>query len=328
MAPGTQEPDSAGVMLPDPDYRAVAAAYRRIAPHVRRTPVFTSTTLNDRVGVPVYFKCENLQRTGAFKMRGATNALLVRETEARARGVMTHSSGNHGAALALAARLLGIAATVVMPADAPGVKKAAVLRYGARVVECGPTLADRETALAEVGRASGALFIPPYDDPDVIAGQGTAALEFVHEIPALASLWVPVGGGGLASGTALVGAAHGVEIVGAEPVLADDAYRSLTTGVRQGALPPRTIADGLRGALGHHTFRMLRNHGVSIVCVSEAAIVDAQRLLWQVLKLVVEPSGAVPLAALLMTAQQNQGRGVTQAVGVILSGGNTDFPGG
>jgi threonine dehydratase len=304
---------------PDPDFRSVAAACRRIAPYVHRTPVFTSRSIAGRVGAPVYFKCENLQRTGSFKMRGATHALLARLEVARACGVVTHSSGNHGAALALAARTLGVAATVVVPGSAPAIKRDAVLRYGARVVECGPTLADREAALEAAQRVSGALFVPPYDDPDVIAGQGTAALELIHEVPSLDTVWVPVGGGGLASGTLLACAAHGVAVRGAEPELADDAYRSLASGVRQPAPEPQTVADGLRGALGEYTFRILRAHDLRIHRVSEAAIIEAQRLVWNVLKLVVEPSGAVALAALLEA-------GATAPAGVILSGGNAAFP--
>lgn len=298
----------------------VLASARRIGPYVHRTPVLTSRSIDARVGAPVHFKCENFQRSGSFKLRGALAALTASLDEFRARGAATHSSGNHGAALALAGRVLGVAVTVVVPEAASAFKRQAVSRYGARVVGCGPTLAEREQALAAVCAESGALFVPPYDHPDVIAGQGTAALELLADAPGLGALWVPVGGGGLAGGTVLVGEASGVAVHAGEPELADDAYRSLASGTRQPAPPPVTVADGLRTALGEINFRLLSDYGLAVTRVSEAAIVDAQRLIWNCLKVVVEPSSAVPLAALL--AEPPEG-----PVGLILSGGNVDLPG-
>ncbi len=305
--------------MTDPDAAAVLRAARRIAPYVHRTPVFTSRSLDARVGAPVHFKCENFQRSGSFKLRGAANGLLESLEEARRRGVVTHSSGNHAAALALAARLLDVEATVIMPETASEAKRQAARRYGARVIGCGPTLADREAALQSFVSAHGALFVPPYDHPDVVAGQGTAALELMAQVPELAAIWVPVGGGGLASGTVLVAGAAGVTVRAGEPELADDAYRGLACGQRQPAPPPLTVADGLRTALGALNFRILHRYGLAVTRVSEDAIVEAQRLIWNVLKVVVEPSSAVPLAALLEV-------GADEPTGVILSGGNVALP--
>lgn len=303
-----------------PDVAAVVAAAGRIAPHVQRTPVLTSASIDALAGAPVHFKCEPFQRSGSFKLRGALSAVTADLDAARRRGVVTHSSGNHGAALALAGRLLDVAVTVVVPAGASAFKRAAVVRYGARLVDCGPTLADREAALAEVQADSGALFVPPYDHADVIAGQGTATLELLDQVPEIRSVWVPVGGGGLAAGAALVGADAGVAVLAGEPELADDAYRSLASGERQPAPPPRTVADGLRTALGVLNFAILRDYGLAVVRVSEQEIVDAQRLIWNRLKVVAEPSAAVPLAALLK-------HGADGPAGVVLSGGNVDLPG-
>jgi threonine dehydratase len=301
-----------------PGIEMVLAAAGRIAPHVHRTPVLTSRSIDEQVGARVYFKCENFQRTGSFKLRGALAALTVALDEARRFGVITHSSGNHGSALALAGRLLGVPVTVVVPALASAFKREAVRRYGAVVVDCGPTLEDREAALAAHQAAHGALFIPPYDHPDIIAGQGTAALELVAEVPEATAIWVPVGGGGLASGTVLVGRAAGVAVRGGEPELADDAHRSLASGIRHPAMPPRTVADGLRTALGELNFRILTDYALPIVRVPEQAILDAQKLIWNCLKIVAEPSSAVPLAALLAT-------GAEAPVGLIVSGGNVDL---
>lgn len=303
-----------------PDLAAVVAATGRIAPYVQRTPVLTSASIDFLAGAPVHFKCEPFQRSGSFKLRGALAAVTADLDAARRRGVVTHSSGNHGAALALAGRMLEVAVTVVVPAGASAFKRASVVRYGARLVDCGPTLADREAALAEVQAGSGALFVPPYDHPEVIAGQGTATLELLDQAPEIRSVWVPVGGGGLAAGAVLVGSDAGVAVFAGEPELADDAYRSLVSGERQPAPPPRTVADGLRTALGVLNFAILRDYGLPVVRVSEQEIVDAQRLIWNRLKVVVEPSAAVPLAALLK-------HGADRPAGVVLSGGNVDLPG-
>lgn len=302
---------------------AVTAAAVRIAPYIHFTPVLHSRSIDREAGCPVFFKCENFQRSGSFKLRGALSALTAElernPDQTRKRGVMTHSSGNHGAALALAGRLLGLPVTVVMPANAADFKRRAVQRYGGRVVECGPTLADREATLDALLVREDALFVPPYDHPQVVAGQGTAALEFLEQTPELAAIWVPIGGGGLASGTVLASAHTAVRVLAGEPELADDAYRGLRSGVRQPALPPLTMADGLRTALGTLNFDILHDYGLGITRVSEQAIVDAQRLMWNCLKIVAEPSSAVPLAALLEA-------GCDGAAGIIVSGGNVDLP--
>ena len=308
-----------------PDFEDVRAAHARIRERVHRTPVMTCRTLDAMVGARLFFKCENLQRVGAFKFRGATHAVLCLDQAAAARGVVTHSSGNHAQALALAARERGIPATVVMPEGSPAVKVAAVRGYGARVVFCANTLAAREQACAEVQAASGATLVHAYDDARVIAGQGTAALELLEEVGPLDMVVAPVGGGGLMAGTAL--AVHGLapeaRVWGAEPALADDAARSLASGALQPPLPPVSVADGLRTALCPRTFAILRQHLEGIGTCPEDSILPAARLLGERMKLVVEPSGAVPLACLLEGTVP--GRGLR--VGVLLSGGNVDLGG-
>ncbi len=280
----------------------------------------TSATLNAQLGLAATFKCENLQKVGAFKARGATNAVLSLDDATASRGVLTHSSGNHGAALAFAAAIRGVPCTVVMPEDAPTVKFDAVADYGARIVRC--TQSDREEAAAREQAATGATFIHPFEDPNVIAGQGTAALELLEERPDLEVVIAPIGGGGLLSGTALVCAEAGIETIGAEPEAVDDAYRSLMSGVRQPRVPnPETLGDGLLTGIGALAFDILQRLGVTIQLVDEAAIVDAARFHLERMKLVVEPSGATGLAALRRLAPQWQGK----RIGVIISGGNTDF---
>ncbi len=296
-------------------------ASARLAKVVRRTPVETCRTLDERAGASLFFKCEHLQRGGAFKLRGASNAVLsLSETEAT-RGVATHSSGNHAAALALAARRRGVEATIVMPVDAPAIKRAAVEEYGARIVPCGPTLADREATLAAVVEMSGATVVHPYDDARVIAGQATAARELFEQVPELDVVIAPVGGGGLLSGTALAARYFSPRtlVVGAEPALADDAAESLRLGVRQGQRPPRTIADGLRTALGALPFAILRASKVPIEVVPEAAIVAAMRMTWERAKMPIEASAAVAVAV------ATSGRYAGKRVGVVLSGGNVDL---
>jgi len=301
----------------------VLAARERLDGRVHQTPVYASRSLDALVGCSIVFKCENLQRSGSFKARGALNTLLQLDADELRLGVATHSSGNHGAALAMAAQDLGIAATIVVPANAPATKRSAIAAYGAQIVECGPTLAEREAALAEVVAATGAIFVAPYNDSRVIAGQGTTALELIESHPAVEQIWVPVGGGGLASGCVLVAQNTGVRVVASEPELADDAFRSLASGELQPALPPRTIADGLRTALGPLNFEILRDYALTIHRVSEAEISAAQKLLMQRLKLVVEPSAAVPFAGLLNLSRQRQLD--ARCVGVILTGGNTQL---
>ena len=299
----------------------VREAAMRIAPWVHRTPVLSSSRLDERAGATLFFKCENLQRVGAFKARGATSAVLRLDGPARERGVVTHSSGNHAAALALAARNAGIPAWVVMPRNAPLPKVESVRRLGGEIVFCEPTLEAREATCAEVGARTGATLVHPYDDHAVIAGQGTATLELREQVEALDAVVVPVGGGGLLAGTSVVGRAFGFDVYGAEPEAVDDAARSLATGVRQPPTGGTTVADGLRTALGVRPFEIIRRNVTDIATVSDEQIVAAMRLVWEVMKIVIEPSSAVPVAALLERRLPAAGR----RVGVILTGGNVDL---
>ena len=310
-------------MTSSPTFADIQRAAERIEPYAHRTPVFTCSSLNEMLGAHLFFKCENFQKVGAFKFRGACNAVFsLSDAEAR-RGVATHSSGNHGAALALAARLRDIPAHIVMPTNAPAIKQAAVAGYGGRIVFCEPTQAARESTLVDVAQETGASFIPPYNDARVIAGQGTAALELCEDVAGLDVVMAPVGGGGLISGTALTVAALAstTRVIAAEPAGADDAYRSLQTGQIQPSLNPQTIADGLRTSLGDLTFAIIQRHVEQIVTVSEAAIVNAMRHVWERMKIIIEPSAAVPVAALLEKRIDLSGL----RIGIILSGGNADL---
>jgi len=302
------------------DVRRAAA---RIAGQAHRTPVLSCRGLDEMAGAHLFFKCENLQRVGAFKFRGATNAVRSLGDEEAARGVATHSSGNHAAALALAARLRGVPAFVVMPRTAPAVKRAAVAGYGARIVPCEPTLAARESTLAEVVRDTGAAVVHPYNDPRVIAGQGTAALELLEEVPRLDVVMAPVGGGGLLSGTAIAarGLRPDVRVIGTEPAGADDACRSLAAGRILPSVDPRTVCDGLLTSLCPLTFAAIRAHVERIVTVADDAIVRAMRHVLERMKIVIEPSSAVPVAVALEKAVDLRGL----RVGIILSGGNVDL---
>jgi threonine dehydratase len=302
-----------------PTYDDVLAAAQRIKPFVHRTPVLTSATLNGKVQSEVFFKCENLQKVGAFKARGATNAVMSLTQAAAAGGVATHSSGNHGQALAYAAAVRGIPAWVVMPDHAPAVKVEAVRGYGAEVVFC--QQADREKRTGELATETGATLIHPFDNSAVIAGQGTAALELLDEIQNLDVVVAPVGGGGLLGGTSVVARAigSGIRVVGGEPEAVDDAFRSIRDGVLHPAVPePETLADGLLTGLGERNFALLAGQ-VEIVTVTEDEIVAAARFFVERMKIVVEPSGAVSLAAV----RKMDVAGLR--VGVIVSGGNTDF---
>lgn len=310
------------------DYAAtlesIRAAREVIAPHAHKTPIFTSSTLSRMAGRKLFFKCENLQRGGAFKIRGAVSAVMRLPDEVAKKGVVTHSSGNHAQALALAAKIRGIPAHVVMPTNALAVKRDAVLGYGARVVPCEPTLAARERTAREVCEDSGASLIPPYDHPDVIAGQGTLALELLEQVPELEAVIAPIGGGGLVSGIALAVKAlsPSVAVFGAEPAGADDAARSKAGGELVPQTDPHTIADGLRAGLGRHTWPVVRDKVDRIVTVGDDEIVAAMRLVFERMKLVVEPSGAVSVAAALsdvLRSMPGLGR-----VGVVISGGNVD----
>lgn len=299
-------------------------AHERIRPLVHETPVLTSRQLDALSGARLFFKCENLQRVGAFKMRGAANAILQLTDTEKEKGVTTHSSGNHAQALALAAREAGIAAYIVMPRTAPAVKVAAVGDYGAEIIFCEPTLQARESTLAEVQARTGATFIPPYNHPHIIEGQATAAMELFEQVEGpLDAIFTPVGGGGLLSGSILAAQAFSpqTEVWAGEPSGADDAYRSWQAGKLIPQSGPNTLADGLLTSLGELTFAVIHKGVKGIITVSDEEIVAAMRLLWERMKLVVEPSGAVPLAALLKEKEQFAGKNI----GIILSGGNVDL---
>ena len=306
-----------------PSFEQVRAAAARIAPHARVTPVLRSAALDALAGAELHFKAEHLQRGGAFKFRGACNAVWSLDDETAARGVVTHSSGNHGNALALAAATRGIAAHVVVPEGAVRAKLEAIERAGAILHRCAPTQAAREAMCAEVQRATGAELVHPYADTRVMAGQGTLALELLQQAPGLDALITPVGGGGLASGVAI--AAHAINpalsLFGAEPLGADDAARSLAHGTRVTTVVPDTICDGLRALVGERNLDALRTHRVEVITVSDAETIAAMQLLWSELKQVVEVSSATVLAAILKQPQRFAGR----RVGVVLTGGNVDL---
>jgi threonine dehydratase len=310
-------------MSAGPNLDAVREAQRRIAPHVHRTPVLTSASLDERAGARLFFKCENLQRTGSFKMRGATNAVFSLLDAEAGRGVLTHSSGNHAAAIALAARRRGIPAWIVMPSNAPHTKRRAVEDYGGRVTECEPNLASREAVAVALQQKTGARLIHPYNDEAVIAGQATAALELLEEIPGLDMIVAPVSGGGLLSGTAIVARSlnPGIRVIGAEPANADDAHRSFAAGHIEPAAKTETIADGLRATLCPLTFAILRDRVDEIALVAEEEILPAMLFIWERLKLVIEPSSAVAVVPVLERRVNAAGR----KVGIILSGGNLDL---
>ena len=308
---------------PDVTLEDIRAAQDRIAGRVLCTPVIESALIDEQCGAYLHFKCENLQEMGAFKTRGASNAIFARPDADLRAGVVTHSSGNHGAAVARAARLRGIAARVVMPRNSSPAKLAAVRAYGGEITLCEPTVAARESAAASIVAETGALFIHPYDDPDVIAGQGTIALELLEQVPQISWLLCPIGGGGLASGLAVAAKSlrPDIKVVAVEPAGADDAWRSFKSGVLAPAAPTNTIADGLRGALSARTFALIRTHVDAMVTVDEPAIVRAMRELWQQLHIVVEPSSAVAFAAVLERKLELGGA----HVGIVLTGGNVDL---
>jgi threonine dehydratase len=305
------------------DFDAIRAAARRIEGKVRRTPVLRCPELETELGGEVHFKCENFQEMGAFKLRGASNAVLSLPDAALQKGVATHSSGNHGTALALAARRRGVKCCVVMPDNASDYKKRAVAEYGADIIYCESTQAGREQALAEYVARSGASVIHPYNDAAVMAGQGTAALELHEQVPDLDMVMAPVGGGGLLSGTAVAtrALAPKAKVYGAEPLGADDAWRSLRAGHIEPVAHTHTIADGLRATIGPLTFRVLQAETDELVRVEEQDILDAMRYIWERMKVVIEPSSAVPVAALRRGLVPVRGR----RAGIILSGGNVDL---
>lgn len=301
----------------------IESAYSRIRPYVHHTPVLTSVQLNELFGCELYFKCENFQKVGAFKFRGATNAVLSLTSEDKERGVVTHSSGNHAAALALAARMNGIKAYIVMPESAPEVKKNAVAGYGADITFCKPTLEAREETTKHIMAKTGATLIHPYDNFNVICGQGTAALELLEEKKDLDTIIAPVGGGGLMSGTStyVKGKNRNIEVIGAEPFNANDAYISFTTGVLTPSMNPQTCADGLLTSLSELTFSIIRNNVDHIYTVKEESIISCMLLVWERMKIIIEPSSATVLAVV----KENQELFAGRKLGLIVSGGNVDF---
>lgn len=298
-------------------------AHERIRPYIHRTPVLTSQFLNALTGAELFFKCENLQKAGAFKARGASNAVFGLTDEQAKRGVATHSSGNHGTCLSYAAGRRGIPCTVVMPHTAPQAKKDAVRGYGGVVVECEPSTSSREAVFAEVVAKTGAEFVHPYNDPRVIAGQGTCSKELLEQVEGLDAVIAPIGGGGMISGTCLTlsNLAPEVKIYAAEPEQADDAYRSFKAGHIIADDAPETIADGLKVPLKDLTWHFVSNHVTDILTASEEEIVDAMKLIWKRMKIVMEPSSAVPLATILKNKEIFAG----QRIGVVITGGNVDL---
>jgi threonine dehydratase len=301
----------------------IQQAAERIKPYAHRTPVITNESLNQRVGAQVFLKCENMQKVGAFKFRGACNAVYSLSDDEAKRGVCTHSSGNHAQALALAARMRGIPAYIVMPSNAPQVKKDAVAGYGGQITYCEPTQQARESTLARIAEETGANIVHPYNDERVIAGQGTATLELLDSIPDLDAVIAPVGGGGLLSGTSIAakGLKPNIRVIAAEPEMADDAFRSIKEGRIMPSINPKTIADGLLTSLGTLTFPIVREHVEQVVTVNEQGIIDSMKFIWERAKIIIEPSAAVAVAVLWEKKIDLSGL----KVGVILSGGNVDL---
>ena len=305
------------------DFHSIRAAHKRISPHIHRTPVLTSSRLDAASGASLFFKCENFQKVGAFKARGATNAVFSLDDATARRGVATHSSGNHGAALARAAKLRGIPAHIVMPSNSAKVKVRAVESYGARVVFCEPTEAARESACADVIAKTGATLIHSFENEDVIAGQGTAAVELLEDVPDLDLVMCPVGGGGLLCGTAVAAKSMRpkIKVIAVEPANADDAAQSFRAGRLIRTEKKFTIADGLRTNVGAPNFAIIQRHVDDIVTVSEEAIIWAMRTIWETMKIIIEPSAAVPYAAILESKIDIGGK----RGGIILTGGNIDL---
>ncbi len=306
-----------------PTFEDVKIAHQRIEPHIHRTPVLTSSYFNDLVGAELFFKCENFQKAGAFKVRGASNAVFGLSDEDASRGVCTHSSGNHALSLSYAAGRRGIPCNVVMPRTAPDAKKAAVRGYGGIITECEPSTTSREAVFGQVQAATGGNFVHPYNDPRVIAGQATCSREFLEQTDGLDMMVAPIGGGGMISGTCLTLStlAPEVKIIASEPEQADDAYRSFKSGQIIADDAPVTIADGLKVPLKELTWHFVSNHVSDILTCSEREIIDAMKLTWQRMKIVMEPSCAVPLASILKNKDQFAGK----RVGVIVTGGNVDM---
>ena len=316
-----------------PTWETIVAAHARIAPHIHRTPVLTSSSLDAVTGAQLFFKCDNFQKTGSFKIRGATNAIFSLTEQEAARGIVTQSSGNHGAAVARAAGWRGVPAWIVMPKNAPAVKIKAIENYGGKIVFCEPKVSSRKETCDRVQAETGAYLVHPYDDDRIIAGQATAAKELLEDVPDLDAVLAPVSGGGLLSGTCLSAKSlrPGIHVFGCEPERADDAYRSLTTGVLQSQDFSDTIADGLRASLAPRTFAILRRHVDRVLLVSEAEIISSARLVWERMKIIIEPSSAVAIAPLLKPGAvallnlSKRADGGPPKLGVIFSGGNVDL---
>ena len=306
-----------------PSFSEVSKAHQKIAPFIHRTPVLTNHQVDERSGANVFFKCENFQKVGAFKFRGACNAVFSLPDEQAVNGVATHSSGNHAQAIALAAKIKEIPAHIVMPENAPAVKKKAVKGYGAHITFCESTLEGRESTLAKVVEKTGATFIHPYNDSRIIAGQGTAAVELLQDYPDLDIILAPVGGGGLLSGTAIAadGINSSIQVIGCEPEIADDAYRSFQSGTLQPVRRTDTVADGLRTALGELSFACIKEHVDDIVLVSEEQIIEAMRFIWERMNIIIEASCAVPVAALFHDKIDAEDK----EIGIIITGGNVDL---
>jgi len=301
----------------------IEKSHQRISPYIHRTPIFTSQMINNITGARLYFKCENFQKMGAFKMRGATNAIMQLSKEQKQKGVVTHSSGNFAQALALSAKKLGIKAYIVMPKNSPAVKKKAVREYGGIITECEPTLEAREITAKKIQDNTGATFVHPFNDFNVVLGNASVGKELLEEQPDLDVIIVPVGGGGLISGVALSALSFSdhCQVIGAEPFNVDDAYRSLQSGKIEHNLTTETIADGLKTTLGDITFNIIMNHVQKIIRVTEDEIVAAMQLIWERMKIIVEPSSAVTLAAVLKSKSEFANKNV----GLVLSGGNVDL---
>ena len=319
---------------PMPTLTDIHTASDRILPHAHRTPVMTSSAIDAATGCELFFKCENFQKVGAFKFRGACNAVMSLADEQAAKGVITHSSGNHAQALALAAKIRGIDAHIIMPSNSPTIKKKAVAGYGAEIYECQPTLESRETTCEEVRSRTGATLVHPYNNEYVIAGQGTCAMELLEEIEQLDAIVAPVGGGGLISGTVIAAtpsrlrriAPRAPVIFGAEPIGADDAARSLRDNKLIPSINPDTIADGLQTSLGSLTWPIIQQHVCAIITVSDEEIIAAMRLIWERMKMIIEPSSATVLAAVLNDAWKSSDQTANlKRIGLILTGGNVDL---
>ncbi|MGI9389856.1 MAG: beta-hydroxyaspartate dehydratase BhcB [Boseongicola sp.] len=306
-----------------PTFDDVVTAHERVTPYIHRTPVLTSSFLNDLTGAELFFKCENFQKAGAFKVRGASNAVFGLSEEDARNGVCTHSSGNHALSLSYAAGRRGIPCNVVMPHTAPQAKKDAVLGYGGTITECEPSTSSREAVFAEVQAKTGGDFVHPYNDPRVIAGQGTCSRELMEQTNGLDAVVAPIGGGGMISGTCLTlsNTAPDTQVIAAEPEQADDAYRSFKAGYIIADDAPKTVADGLKVPLKELTWHFVSSHVTDILTASEDEIIEAMKLIWKRMKIVMEPSSAVPLATIL----KNKGRFAGKRVGIIITGGNVDL---